>query len=566
MSIKFKRPRNSYEDVVLIVQTLDDGDYEPATPDDLRRACEVVGMVTLDKFDAGAALSQAIDDLDTAKKLIASMEDRDAANEAERAEILKRANDMHDRAVKAERLHSEAERQIACRNELRAALRTEKARAEKAEEQLALMTSMAQEANSARFGADIKERNIRSMFFLVADAVGLVHEQSMGPRMAAPAEEVVGAVRGFVAENADLRAKLAAAEASLSLRTQVGDITVLNSGDATKVDALHARIKELEEHLSALTAPAEGEPTLEEMRNGWFAYVGYGPPAYAEFALTQWRAGYAACAARHADSEAAFLAVRYALRDIHDADDLPMVGDVERLVRELGQRAEDADGARHQPTEPRATEETTARRATDEEMIDCYLRAERAEAFGRAHVAGVMAVRDLLRAERAGWDYEPAWLLAAARANHCEAMLGLALESGLAECEGLRAAVRGLASRLGEQDASLRRAGFTHEAIAGILRAYAGDDVSLSRAVEMVRELAPHVRAERPACLVERAVRGAERARIRSIVVMEALGTSVLIVIAHSRGISGAPHQLQRLCALTDVPATLEAMLTEVGA
>lgn len=93
----------------------------------------------------------------------------------------------------------------------------------------------------------------KDAFLRVADAVGLVHEQSMGPRFAGPAEDVVAEVRGFVAENARLTAEL-----------------------------------------KALKAPVAGEPNQAGMLNAWDAFDGCGPEGFARFALQQWRAGHAA--------------------------------------------------------------------------------------------------------------------------------------------------------------------------------------------------------------------------------------------------------------------------------
>ena len=291
MSITWKEPAKAEIDCELFVTRK--APYEghsrnsAATPDDLRAACAAVGLVVC----TGDEKAEAIDEREANLQRVYALTEEQRAR-AEKAETLaKQLGESYERCV--------------------ADLRTMHEHAERSD---ASLGAAEDEVETLKLGAENAASRLKH------------------------AKEVCD----------DLRTKLAAAEAELKDVKGHHDGWMMQCGTNERtIERLTAEREEARAKLAALTAPVEGEPSYAATCDAWDDFQ---PGTTVGFGMHQWRAGYAACAARH------------------------------------------------QPTEPRATD--AARRATDEELIECYLRAERAEAFGRAHVAGVMAVRDMLRAER----------------------------------------------------------------------------------------------------------------------------------------------------------------------
>lgn len=107
-----------------------------ATPDDLARAGYVTGEMLAEQVRiVWAASKDAISRAEKAERALAALRDQVAAGGCEAAHLGERTYEcdiaqpcglcrLRARSEKAERLHSEAEAQIACRNELRAQLAT----------------------------------------------------------------------------------------------------------------------------------------------------------------------------------------------------------------------------------------------------------------------------------------------------------------------------------------------------------------------------------------------------------------------------------------------------------
>lgn len=234
--------------------------------------------------------------------------------------------------------------------------------------------------------------------------------------------------------------------------------------------------------------------------------------------------------------------------------------------------------ARHQRTEPRGRVEGEP---TTEELVALARDPSDLGVARGLWRAGYAAAEHKFRK----YDYEPAWRMATARANENGDMLKQALATGLAACEELRASVEGLLARLGEHNAAMRRTGFTTEAVRDILLAYDRDAVSMSRAVEMIREIAP-VRTE-PRATDEELCKVFERARedgaLPNIVGLRAVAAKVRAeqclverAVAKGEGFSVVPASQGRWYVTakmreqnvpaSDVYGTLAAMLGEVGA
>lgn len=291
-----------------------------ATPDDLRKACEAVGLAVVERAefesfdDARIHVAQARRERDTEK---ARAEKATGAYKGVLAELRRHLScDWHvedllgavrdivgqckaaEKAVTANRERAEkAEGELKA---TRAVYADALSRAEKAEIRAQENAQAAADRQRERDEVEIRERGLYRTIVDVREAVASTDADVAGAARAwrdsaskavaeidriAEAANAAGwngtenpkMVWDFIThlaeERDDLRTKLAAAESSLGLRVQVGDITVLNSGDATKVDALHARIRELESRLSALTAPVDGEPSDDKLAMEWNAGI-----------------------------------------------------------------------------------------------------------------------------------------------------------------------------------------------------------------------------------------------------------------------------------------------------
>lgn len=310
MRIEWKTERPIPVSHVLMVDVSDEtnpeGDYQDATPDDLRAACAAVGLVVDQGEDQRLAAHNALD-------------------RAERAE--QQLGFVNENVVR-----------------LSAARDTEKARAEKA-------------ASRIREAETETHVELGTLVSAYADAC-----RNLGVEVG----QLYHGVFKSNAERDDLRTKLAAAEARSekycldlgTMQTQRDDARALAKENVRQVQEArrdyHAamdRAQAAESRLSALTAPVEGEPTAVEMKDEWFRRDDLtGPEGVGQFALDQWRAGYAAIA-----------------RSVPPGDGEPTDDDLINWEGGLWGRADGRRrlfrygvswaAARHQPTEPRATEE-----------------------------------------------------------------------------------------------------------------------------------------------------------------------------------------------------------------
>jgi len=331
------------------------GRTEEATPDDLRAACAAVGMsyVTPPGEEVGAALR-------------------------ERDEWRAQAVGAGSRADNAERREAH-----------------EKARAEKAEGEVAA---------AKKRGDD--------MSWQYRDTLGKLNASvSVRNGLEAELKRKHEAHEQLVEVAEDLRTKLAAAEdradtnACIAAERQAA-LHKTEVRERNVVDELNARIRGLESRLSALTAPVEGEPSFETLDKVWndalerriaaqdAAGVEDSPDNASEGVhaaeLALWRAGYAACAARHQPTEPR-------ATDGAPSTECPLCDGKGAIVETETPDPPSDDGGWNDATRAnRAARERTELRATEEELLSRF----RLEADVAGHEAGVLAVAARVRREQ----------------------------------------------------------------------------------------------------------------------------------------------------------------------
>lgn len=300
-----------------------EGHFRPATLDDLRKACEAVGLHSLLLAQLSAAeartTSQACSRVATETRAVGLMAEngelRSALRQAlnvglaecerlrgevnsavhetdmrrawaidplrqpgeSRADCVRRLATERDaaiaRAEKAEALHSKAEAEVSCRNEMRARIAE-------------LETALANTERGIGFG-------------------------EAGPAVYAANARHDEAAREWEDERAEL----------VRTRQETQD----------KLSEARKELHDLRTKLAALTAPVEGEPSIGNIMDAWSQFRHSGPEGIVANALSQWRAGHAAgLAVATRDAEAA--AKDAAVQAIHAPRDLPRATD-EELVR-----------------------------------------------------------------------------------------------------------------------------------------------------------------------------------------------------------------------------------------
>jgi len=225
-----------------------DGQSRYAEPDDLRAACAAVGMEAVPAGELAAETARANSWQEAATKAEAS--------ESALSSAVDELNELMSAEVAVlEQLLAEAAAQ---RDEARGALgavcealgRHLSTIGGRVSDPLRAIDTLAQRVNDAR--SDYREHDVQ--LSAIVDRLTAIIDEAFGAQPVMTPEEMLSFLEARLSERRrEMSAAISRAEKAekeLGLRVQVGDITVLNSGDATKVDALHERIRELEAELA----------------------------------------------------------------------------------------------------------------------------------------------------------------------------------------------------------------------------------------------------------------------------------------------------------------------------
>jgi hypothetical protein len=363
-------------------------DFLPATLDDLRKACEAVGLVVGGKEE----LSRAIRNKDAAYEQLGDMTNR--AWDAERMT----AQALTVGLAECERLRVEvcdAESRARSRDleadDLGDIIRQAKDILQDIEGDEGLLDTARRTKDAIaavcgqRDAAIARLGELNAFHDKVAEIVDAVHHQSMGPLISGTPDEVVAAVRDAVAERNDLRTKLATLTAPME-----GE-----PSDAALAGFLVGNGEDFEDYRAiwraagvAKEAPASGEnATDQDLSEVWSRYSALLPTslqAAARRALYDigkahgYREGVRANADRDADSRDAAL-----IRAKTDASLRP----IEAAIESARLRAEELLSTRDLP------------RATDEELTGIFLEA-REKPESSTLTGGLRAVAERVRRER----------------------------------------------------------------------------------------------------------------------------------------------------------------------
>jgi len=379
-----------------------------ATLDDLRKACEAVGLVVIER-----------DIHDVVAKERASCMARTAEAEARVAELETALNNaangigFGDAGPVVYALNARHdERAAEWESEREELVRTRQETQDKLSEARKELGELGAKLRTSERYVDVHVADLAAMRARFSDTFARAEKAE---RDADACAADLAALRASLCDERD--AAIARAEKAEAERDAFGAKNV-EFHRAYGEEQARATIASLESRLAALTAPVDGEPTAAVLRQKWASNTELAnSETIAEFALTQWRSGHAAgliTAARDAEAAAKDAAVRemhgargevdaeaarYALQRLKPlADSLPNSEADEQLIDEAMRKA--TEGREMRKLAPRDLP-----RATDEELValheDTYQQSH--EACGvhkQAKLSAVRAVADRVRREQ----------------------------------------------------------------------------------------------------------------------------------------------------------------------
>lgn len=420
MTIKFQRPFETS----LHISVPGTFAYREATNDDLRAACEAVGLVVCTQDEKGEAIDEREANL---QRVYALTEEQRARAEKAKAELaIARADvtnlrDLHEKCAAAEETNVNALR--AKLNKAEAAYEgvLQELRRELSVDWLAVedLTGAVRDLVGQCKAAEKARITNRERAEKAEDVIGQVRDQIGDPDSDEDIVEVARrtavAFETYEAENKNLRASLSDAEirsrcvcsafrhAIQSKETAADDKRLadvyqglLMTGENASYDRARRALYQLGQasrdtefsDLRAKLAAAEG--TLATLRSSHSSYLEERTALHAKLAAAESRL-FALTAPVEGEPSDDKLAMEWNA-GIHDGVDTLVAG--RRALYRLGVQHE---RARHQPTEPRAT---VTRRATVEELVAVFDEDHGQDTERDCVVAGVRAVATRVRAER----------------------------------------------------------------------------------------------------------------------------------------------------------------------